>query len=130
MFRFANIDNYLALEFNAKESPVRLIQKEGHVVTELMGVNQYQMYPKVWYRWRIYYDGKKIKIYYQNHNIRKVFKLFQTTLEEDAWRGTVGFATQNTDGTYFDGMQVTEPDDTFLDKGEKVEFQRTWSVCM
>lgn len=41
VFRFANIDNYLALEFNAKESPVRLIQKEGHVVTELMGVNSY-----------------------------------------------------------------------------------------
>lgn len=80
------------------------------------------MYPKVWYRWRIYFDGKKIKIYYQNHNIRKVFKLFQTTIEEDAWRGTVGFATQETDGVVFDGLQVTEPDDTFLDKGEKVEF--------
>lgn len=35
LFRFANVDNYMAIEFNGKEAPVRLIMKEGHVVNEL-----------------------------------------------------------------------------------------------
>jgi hypothetical protein len=29
LFRFSNVDNYLAIEFNGKEAPVRLIKKEG-----------------------------------------------------------------------------------------------------
>lgn len=119
LFRFASIDNYLALEFNGKDAPVRLIQKEGQVVKELMGVTDNQLYAKTWYRWRIYYNGKDIKVFYQNHNIRKIFKLFITKNEEDAWRGTVGLATDEADGVIFDGLQVTEPDDTYLEKGEK-----------
>lgn len=56
LFRYRDMDKYLALEFNAKEAPVRLIKKQGQSVEEIMVSYNYQLVPRTWYRWRIYYN--------------------------------------------------------------------------
>lgn len=62
------------------------------------------MYPRVWYRWKIYYNEKNIRVYYQNHIVRQTFKLFNAEDEDGVSRGSVGLAVDNNDGVVFDGV--------------------------
>ncbi len=70
LFRYKDIDNYLALELNNPVNNVRLIRKQGTETKELASQDRYTMYPRVWYRWKIYYNEKTIRVYYQNHLVR------------------------------------------------------------
>ena len=71
VFRYRDIDNYLALEFNSPSSaPVRIIRKQGTSIKELVALDKFYFYAKVWYRWKILYNEKVIKVFVQNQFIR------------------------------------------------------------
>ena len=82
LFRYKDIDDYLALELNNPVNSVRLVRKKGAETKELASADRYTFYPKVWYRWKIYYNEKEIKVYYQNQLVRETFRLLATEDED------------------------------------------------
>ena len=70
MFRYRDQENYMAIFLNEASAPMKLVKVMNGEYEELMSLAKIQFLPEIWYRFRIYYNNKQIKVYYQTHFVR------------------------------------------------------------
>ena len=128
LFRYKDKDNYFAVELNGKGAPLKLIKSKEAELSELAKVTKISMLPEIWYRFIVYYNNEDIQIYYQLGNVRQKFLLIREH-DPDAFRGKVGIAVDNNDGTIFDGLATEEPNSLTVEKGSNYEKKYSYGMC-